>query len=133
MTYYRIRIRIAMAPVDSAWYTFNMSFKGSKYGNIKTEYNGNSYMSKREANYAQQLDLLKKAKNKADQVVSYEVQVPYQIEINGKKICKYLADFRVLYADGRIEIVDVKGYRTAMYRLKKKLVEATYGIEIKEV
>lgn len=110
-----------------------MQFKGSKYGNVKTEYNGNSYMSKREANYAQQLDLLKKAKNPADQVVSYEIQVPYPIEINGKKICKYLADFRVLYADGRTEVVDVKGFKTDIYKLKKKLVEATYGIEIKEV
>ena len=27
---------------------------------------------------------------------------------------------------------DVKGYRTAMYRLKKKLVEAEYGITITE-
>ncbi len=106
---------------------------GSKYGNIKTEYNGNNFMSKREASYAQQLDLLKKAKNKADQVVSYEVQVPYQIEINGKKICKYLADFRVLYADGRVEVVDVKGFRTSIYKLKKKMVEAQYGIEIIEV
>jgi len=105
----------------------------SKYGNIKTEYNGNSFMSKKEANYAQTLDLLKKAKNPADQVVSYEIQVPYLIEINNKKICKYLADFKVLYADGHIEVVDVKGFRTNIYKLKKKMVEATYGIEIKEV
>ena len=105
----------------------------SKYGNIKTEYNGNSFMSKKEAYYAQQLDLLKKAKSPADQVVSYEIQVPYLIEINNKKICKYLADFKVLYADGHIEVVDVKGFRTNIYKLKKKMVEATYGIEIKEV
>lgn len=110
-----------------------MLFKGSKYGNIKTEYNGISFMSKREASYAQDLDLSKRAKNPKDKVVSYEVQVPYLIEINGKKICKYLADFKVLYADGHTEVVDVKGFRTDIYKLKKKLVEATYGIEIKEV
>lgn len=53
--------------------------------------------------------------------------------MNGKKICKYIADFRVTYADGRIEVVDVKGVRTGVYRLKKKLVEAQYGIIIIEV
>ena len=105
----------------------------SKYGNLKTEYNGTIFMSKKEANYAMQLDFQKKAKNKADKVISYTMQVPFQVIMNGKKICKYLADFKVLYADGREEIIDVKGVRTQMYRLKKKLVEAQFGIEIKEV
>lgn len=105
----------------------------TKYNNKKTEYGGKTYMSKKEADYAQSLDILKNAANKADRVVSYETQVPYPIVLNGKKICKYLADFKVLYADGRVEVIDVKGFRTATYRLKKKLVEAVYGIIIKEV
>jgi len=110
-----------------------MNYRASKYGNIKTEYKGISFMSKKEANYAKVLDSLKMAKLKKEKVVSYEVQVPFQVELNGKKICKYLADFKVLYADGHIEIVDVKGFRTSIYRLKKKLVEAQYEIEIIEV
>lgn len=104
----------------------------SKYGNLKTEYNGYVYMSKKEANYAQELDFLMKAKNPRDKVVSYERQVPFQITVNGKKICKYLADFKVLYADGHTEIIDVKGVRTNIYTLKKKLVEALFDIEIIE-
>lgn len=90
-------------------------------------------MSKREAGYARTLDALKHAKDPKERVVSYETQVPFQIEINGIKICKYLADFKVLYKDKHIEIIDVKGFRTEIYRLKKKLVEAQYGIVIKEV
>lgn len=105
----------------------------SKYGNLKTEYNGYVYMSKKEANYAQQLDFQKKAKNVSDRVVSYERQVPFQITMNGVKIAKYLADFKVLYADKHVEIIDVKGVRTNIYTLKKKLVEAQYGIKIIEV
>lgn len=105
----------------------------SKYRNIQTEYNGIKYMSKKEADYAAQLDWQRKAKNPSERVVDVEVQVPFQIILNGIKICKYLADFRVKYADGREEIVDVKGVRTDVYRLKKKLVEAQFGIKIIEV
>lgn len=90
-------------------------------------------MSKKEAGYAQELDYLKKARDPKNRVVSFERQVPFQIVVNGIKICKYLADFKVHYADGRIEIVDVKGVRTQMYRLKKRLVEAQFGIIIREV
>ena len=105
----------------------------SKYGNLKTEYNGVIFHSKKEANYCQQLDFLKKAKGDRDQVLRYEMQVPYQIIMNGIKISKYLADFKVWYADGRVAVIDVKGVRTQTYSLKKKLVEAQYGIRIIEV
>jgi uncharacterized protein YlaN (UPF0358 family) len=103
----------------------------SKYKNVKTEYNGIKYDSKKEAAYAQTLDLLKKAEGK-DKLIKWTRQIPFQISIGGEKICKYIADFHVSYSD-RNEIVDVKGYKTAMYRLKKKLVEAQYMIKIKEV
>lgn len=104
----------------------------SKYGNLKTEYNGYVYMSKKEADYAQELDYNRKERRIGKRVVSFTRQVPFQITVNGKKICKYLADFKVLYADGHEEIIDVKGVRTQMYSLKKKLVEAQYGITIIE-
>jgi hypothetical protein len=104
----------------------------SKYHNKKTIYNGVSFMSKKEANYARMLDALKWAKDPKERIISYETQIPFQIELNGIKICKYLADFVVKYKDGREEVVDCKGYRTDIYILKKKLVEAQYGIKIKE-
>lgn len=112
---------------------YDVGPKRSKYGNVKTEYAGQKFDSRKEAKYAQELDLLKSAKGYHDKVHSWERQVPFVIEINGVKICKYIADFRVNYHDGREEIVDVKGVRTAIYKLKKKLVEAQYGIEIKEI
>lgn len=104
----------------------------SKYRNVQTEYAGLKFMSKKEAEYAMQLDWQKKAKGK-DKVLEWVPQVPFQVVLNGIKICKYIADFKVTYADGRVEIVDVKGVRTDVYRLKKKLVEAQYGIQIIEV
>lgn len=104
----------------------------SKYGNLKTEYKGTIFDSKKEANYAQELDFMMRDTDVSKRVLKYEMQVPFQIELNGKKIAKYYADFKVFYADSHIEIIDVKGKRTQLYSLKKKLVEAQYGIVIIE-
>jgi hypothetical protein len=59
-------------------------------------------------------------------------QPEYKIEVNGKKICSYFGDFSYM-RDGKYVVEDVKGMKTPTYRLKKKLVEAIWGIEISEV
>ena len=74
-----------------------MEIVKSKYNNIKTEYNGVKYDSKKESLYAQKLDMLTKAVGR-ERVIKYERQVPFQIEIAGKKICKYLLDFKYCIA-----------------------------------
>lgn len=107
--------------------------RGSKYHNIKTEYNGTIFDSIKEANYAKLLDSCKRAVKPSERVVSYEMQVPYKITVNGKHIAKYIADFKVKYADGREVVIDVKGVRTGVYSLKKKLIEALYDFEIIEI
>jgi hypothetical protein len=79
-------------------------------------------MSKLEAKYAQQLSLL----SRAGEVLRWEEQVPVELKVNGKKICKYIVDFRVWYTDGREEWVEVKGFMTDVAKLKIKLFEACY-------
>lgn len=106
--------------------------KPSKYGNKKTLYAGVVYDSKAEADFAQQLNLLKKASDIKLRVLDVKRQVPYEVVVNGQKICTYYADFVVTY-HGRTVIYDVKGVKTAVYRLKKKLVEALHGVKIKEI
>ncbi len=98
----------------------------SKYGNRKTEYAGNVYDSRKEAAYAAELDMLKRAEDPAQRVTEYERQVSFDIIVGKQKICRYVADFVVMYADGRREVVDVKGFKTAIYKLKKKMFEACY-------
>lgn len=122
-----------MAKIKVADWKNVVGSKSSKYGNEKTIYHNEQYDSKKEAEYARILDLASRATRIADRVVQVTRQVPYPVEIDGAKICKYIADFVVFYADGRREIVDVKGYRTEIYKLKKKLVEAIYKIKIIEV
>lgn len=101
----------------------------SKYNNQKIDYKGRIYDSKKEAARAQELDILKRV----GEIKSWSPQPEFKIEHRGVKICVYRADFKVIYTDGRIEYEDVKGFKTDMYRLKKKLVAAFYGIEIKEL
>ena len=100
----------------------------SKYGNKKIAVDGIKFDSKREAQRYGALQLMLKA----GLISNLRLQVPYQIVINGKKCFKYLADF--VYDDGGKEIIeDVKGFRTPVYRLKKKIVEAWFGVVIVEV
>lgn len=103
--------------------------KSSKYKNKITEYSGKQYHSKKEANRAMELDLL----SRAGIVRQYETQPKFKIQHNGVSICTYIADFKVEYGDGTIEFEDVKGFKTSIYNLKKKLVQAFYGITIKEI
>lgn len=105
--------------------------KRNKYNAQKTVVDGITFDSKAEAEYYCALKLLKKA----GEVKSIELQPEFELlpGEEGKRPVKYIADFRVTYSDGKVEIIDVKGVRTDVYKLKKRLVEHKYGIEIKEV
>jgi hypothetical protein len=101
----------------------------SKYGAVRTKYNGRTYASKKEARRAAELDALMRA----DDGVSHVLPQPdFQCIVNGRKVCTYVADFKVWWKDGRITYEDVKGMKTPVYRLKKKLVEALFNITIEE-
>lgn len=101
--------------------------KRSKYNAKKTPYNGDTYDSKAEAEYAQQLDLEKKA----GAVTWWARQVPFRLY--GDEL--YYADFVVsrchpVYA---LQVVDKKGVKTATYKRKKKVLKELYNIDIVEV
>ena len=95
-----------------------------KFHAQRTEYDGAQYASKKEAHYAQELDL----RVRAGEVVFYLRQVPFHLP--GGVI--YRVDFAEFWADGTVHFVDVKGMRTKGYIVKQKLVEALYPIIIEE-
>ena len=102
----------------------------NKYNAVKTTINGITFDSKRESIRYQELLLLQRA----GQIRDLALQVPFAIIVNGKKICKYIADFQYVdVATGKTVVEDSKGVRTQVYVLKRKLVSAVYGIDIVEV
>lgn len=110
--------------------------KRSKYGAEKKEVNGHRFDSTKEAKRYLDLALLQAAKR----ITDLELQPEYRIFVTplagGQPLAvgSYFADFRYCEA-GATVIEDVKSKATAtpLYRLKKKLVEALYGIKIIEV
>jgi hypothetical protein len=70
---------------------------------------------------------------KAGEISQLEIQIPFQFVESGKPIFKYICDFRYLDRDGITQIVDYKGYDTAIGKLKRKLIEARFGFKIKVV
>ena len=94
----------------------------SKYGAIRVEYDGHKFDSKLEAARYKQLRLMEKA----SEVKDLELQPKFPCEVNGKKICTYIADFRYKLRNDKEVVEDVKGVETAVFKLKKKLVEALY-------
>jgi hypothetical protein len=72
----------------------------------------------------------------AGKIKDLYLQVPYTIRVNNQVICEYRADFKYLEetSTGRFSWVveDCKGYKTPEYILKKKLMKACLGIEIRE-
>lgn len=97
---------------------------------------GIKFDSIREATHYSFLKLQMKAIDKSQRVAKIERQIRFDIIINDKKIAFYKADFKVTFTDGRVEYHDPKNpYRKGAayqyFNLKKKLVEAQYGITIK--
>lgn len=69
---------------------------------------------------------------RSGEIISCERQVEYVLqpafELNGKKYRKisYVSDFDITYADGRFEVIDVKGMVKPMDNLHKKMFAYHY-------
>jgi hypothetical protein len=111
----------------------------SKYGAQPTMVDGIRFASKKEARRYGELRLLEKAGELHNLRVqpSFDLCVPVDDDV--QKVGTYRADFDYCVCDidpcvfDAIVVEDVKGVRTPVYRLKKRMVEAMYGIEIREV
>ena len=97
--------------------------KPSKYKNVRT----NGFDSKKEYERYQELLLLEKGRV----IHLLDTQVSYPLVVNDITIATYFADFVYWEHDQKV-VEDCKGVKTPVYRLKKKLMLAIYGIEIKE-
>ena len=107
--------------------------KPSKYRNQRVEFDGLHFDSKAERDYYQGLLW----REKAGEVRDIRLQPAFPIIVNGVKVATYKADFQFTEcATGEDIVADKKSpitRKNPTYRLKKKLVEALYHIQVREV
>lgn len=108
----------------------------NKYGARRTTRDGIAFDSAHEAEIYQQLKLLERTAEIAELVL----QPSWRFRINGTDLryvgsmrpVVYRADFSYRASDGRLHVVDAKGVRTPVYRLKRALMRACHGILVEE-
>ena len=106
-----------------------MYFKQNKYGNKKTVVDGIKFDSKLEAEYYQLL----KFKKAQGHIQDFKLQPRYTLQETLKRDGKtyrsitYVADFEVLHNDGSIQVIDVKGMMTDVFKIKAKMFTKLYG------
>jgi hypothetical protein len=111
--------------------------KRSKFNARKTERDGILFDSKREADTWP----LIRAMRDREQIFNLERQKTYTLVVNGVHICNYRSDFEwdefatpdpTNMAERHV-VADVKGFRTREYLIKRALMKAIHGIEIREL
>ena len=109
----------------------------SKYRNRKTEVDGIQFDSKLEAQRYKQLKLMERAGEISDLQLQHTfILLGGYRNGNGRSIrpITYVCDFKYQDADGRSVVEDVKGMKTDVYRIKKKLFEERYApMTIREI
>lgn len=100
-------------------------FSREKYGNVPSTYKGYHYDSKAEVQYAMYLD----SELQAGRIRAWEKQVTIPIYFNDLHVCDYRLDFKVEHLDDTIEWVEVKGFPTPTWALKRKVFEAGYLVD----
>ncbi len=112
------------------------SRKRHKYGAQRTQApDGTWFASKAECARYLELTLLKRA----GKIRDLQIQPRFKLHINGEPVCEYRADFAYQRVNesamvpGEIVVEDVKGVRTDVYRLKKRLMKVLLGLDVVEV
>lgn len=101
----------------------------SKYGAKPVIIDGIRFASTKEGNRYSELRLLERA----GVITQLDIQPKFPLSIDGKHICNYLGDFVYFENNARV-VEDVKGVKTPVYRLKRKMLLACYpGIDHREV
>lgn len=97
----------------------------NKYRATKTSIDGKKFDSIKEAEFYQNLKL----RLRSGDIKGFCLQPVFILADR----LQYRADFIVFNNDNTYEIIDVKGYKTEGYKIKKKIFEDKYNLKIKEV
>lgn len=102
----------------------------SKYNNKRT----NGHMSKKEDIRAIELYMMMKQGKirELKEQVKFELQPSFKIGNKTIRAINYIADFTYYDEKGNFIVEDCKGYKTEIYKIKKKSFEYKYKIQILE-
>lgn len=95
-----------------------------KYGAKPNEHDGKKFRSKLERNA---YILLKEHQDKGD-ILFFLREVPF--ELSDRTTKKHRVDFMIFFANGNVELLEVKGMDLECGRLRRSLVEDQYNIKI---
>lgn len=105
--------------------------QAKKYGGQPVEFNGRLYDSVREARAAQKYQILEHAGEIHD--LQYQVRIVLVEGRAGVRSIIYWADFAYYDAQNKYHVIDAKGMKTDVYKLKKALAFLLHNITIEEV
>lgn len=103
--------------------------KKNKYNARRVFYDGHWFDSIAEKERYKILKIL----NHFGKIRYLRLQHPFEFWVVNKRIFKYYADFTYYDSEGKFRVEDVKGKKTDVYKLKKKLIEAQHKINIQEI
>ncbi len=100
----------------------------NKYNNKKTEIAGIIFDSKKEAKRYCELKLLLKAKKIKNLTLQPAFRLQPKFKKNGAttREIRYVADFMYTDENGKIVVEDVKGMKTDVYKIKKKMFDYNF-------
>lgn len=103
----------------------------NKYHNKPIWAYGFRFASINEYKRYEKLRLLEKAR----QITNLEVHPRYRLLVNGSWVCTYIADFKYQDEKGDTVVEDVKspGTITPAFSIKKRLMKAVFGIDVRVV
>lgn len=112
-----------------------MAYKPVQYNKVPKQYeDGHKFDSLAEKRYYLELN----RKLKRGKIKSFEMQVKYILvdkfkhPRTGKTVraITYTPDFVVTYPDGSVEVIDIKGFQTEVFKIKAKLFMNRYGVPL---
>lgn len=106
----------------------------NKYFNKKVIIDGIKFDSKKEAGEYLWLKMLEKKGDISNLELQpkFELQPKYKVGKRTRRAITYTPDFSYYDKDGQFHVVDVKGYKTDVYKIKKKLFEYKFKVELEE-
>lgn len=111
--------------------------KKHKYAASRTVFDGIVFDSAKEAQRFQQLKFLEEKgiiqnlESNAERRKKKLPKISYELKKRNGNICKYEPDFEY-FENGKKIVEDTKGFKTAVYEAKKKLMLKHFQIEVKE-